>query len=326
MLNFLIMNNSDNNTKDTIFQCNKTLNKLIENHTKTYNRFNVLIGCVVVLFLAVVALYFYVRFSNSDINNYLDRICIDNNANDIEALKDSIKAIDNRYTTLLAELAIWIAALVGVMTVLTIIIEYIFKHRAKEEYDEMFNKIELEKNKMLGKITKSEEYLQELHRWVNFYNACTGLQALHSSIRISTPMLKHLLSDMFYEAVEIKEQLLKIETKKCSLAYLTIYRTLDYIYPLLINEYVDLEIKHISSLRDNLYRLILLLEMYRDNYEIGQAEHCDIEQENDNCARRNNGNSEVANLVIVVINQIEMLASILKTEARRDVQKCKCDI
>lgn len=301
------------------------LKDLTRNHAKTYRTLNILIASVVILFLAVIGQIFYIRFSKANVTSFWDKIDISNESEIIKILQANIKSIDDRYTTFVTEVAIWIAALVGVMTVLTILIEYIYKTRAKEEYNELSNLIESEKEQMLKKISERETEMRQLQSWVEFYNACTGLQALHSSIRISTPMLKHLLSDMFQETVNIKEQLLKLDSKRCSLAYLTLYRTLDYIYPLLIGEYVELKIQHITCLRDNLYRLILLQKLEVDatdeQIELERMNH--MEKAAEKSIEVKKTKQEIEILVPLVMNQIEMLASILKTEAKSDIQKCQ---
>lgn len=301
------------------------LKELTINHARTYRTLNMLIASVVILLLAVIGQFFYIRFSKMNATSFWDKIDISNESEIIKILQANIKSIDDRYTTFVTEVAIWIAALVGVMTVLTILIEYIYKTRAKEEYNELSNLIDSEKEQMLKKISERETEMRQLQSWVEFYNTCTGLQALHSSIRISTPMLKHLLSDMFQETVNIKEQLLKLDSKRCSLAYLTLYRTLDYIYPLLIGEYVELKIQHITCLRDNLYRLILLQKLEVDatdeKLELERTSH--IEKAAEKSIEINKAKQEIEKLVPLVMDQIEMLASILKTEAKSDIQKCQ---
>lgn len=310
------MNNSNKNIEES----KGPINGLKRKHIKIDRTLNILIICIVILVLAVWKLFFYVRFTKMEVTPLENQIDISNESEIIKILQANIKSIDDRYTTFVAEVAIWIAVLVAIMTVLTILIEYIYKTRANEEYNELSNLIESEKELMLKKISQRETEMLQLQSWVEFCNACTGLQALHSSIRISTPMLKHLLSDMFKETVNIKEQLLKLDSKKCSFAFLTLYRTLDYIYPLLIGEYVELEIKHITCLRDNLYRLILLQKLEVDaNDEKIES----VEQVNDKSVDTKKTRQEIERLVSQVIIQIEILASILKTEAKDDIRKCQ---
>lgn len=310
------MNNSNKNIEES----KGPINGLKRKHIKIDRTLNILIICIVILVLAVWKLFFYVRFTKMEVTPLENQIDISNESEIIKILQANIKSIDDRYTTFVAEVAIWIAVLVAIMTVLTILIEYIYKTRANEEYNELSNLIESEKELMLKKISQRETEMLQLQSWVEFCNACTGLQALHSSIRISTPMLKHLLSDMFKETVNIKEQLLKLDSKKCSFAFLTLYRTLDYIYPLLIGEYVELEIKHITCLRDNLYRLILLQKLEIDaNDEKIES----VEQVNDKSVDTKKTRQEIERLVSQVIIQIEILASILKTEAKDDIRKCQ---
>lgn len=310
------MNNSNKNIEES----KGPINGLKRKHIKIDRTLNILIICIVILVLAVWKLFFYVRFTKMEVTPLENQIDISNESEIIKILQANIKSIDDRYTTFVAEVAIWIAVLVAIMTVLTILIEYIYKTRANEEYNELSNLIESEKELMLKKISQRETEMLQLQSWVEFCNACTGLQALHSSIRISTPMLKHLLSDMFKETVDIKEQLLKLDSKKCSFAFLTLYRTLDYIYPLLIGEYVELEIKHITCLRDNLYRLILLQKLEVDaNDEKIES----VEQVNDKSVDTKKTRQEIERLVSQVIIQIEILASILKTEAKDDIRKCQ---
>lgn len=163
----------------------------------------------------------------------------------------SIEELRERYSDLLTELGIWMTVLTGVMAVVTIILEFMFRERAEERYQKLENKMD-EEARLYEELKLKEKY----------NHACSEVWGIHSVLRLSTPMVKNVLADMMEAAVELLEfydEADKVieETKKEELFkrkrmfWLQMYRTLSYILPIM-NRYKDLNIRTVVVLNSQI--------------------------------------------------------------------------
>ena len=120
-----------------------------------------------------------------------------------DELSRRIENVENRYSTLVSEIGIWIAFLVGIMTIITLIIGYIFQDKAKEEYQEIFAQL-FETNKQLKEFKNKFE--DEFLLTEKFYHSCLGLQAIYMDAVFTTPLIKSMVSTMLYDISELKNK------------------------------------------------------------------------------------------------------------------------
>lgn len=238
-----------------------------------------------------------------------------------DELSRRIENVENRYSTLVSEIGIWIAFLVGIVTIITLIIGYIFQDKAKEEYQEIFAQL-FETNKQLKEFKNKFE--DEFLLTEKFYHSCLGLQAIYMNTNFTTPLIKSMVSTMLYDISELKNKAYTTSNDWVHRTdeFLMLYKTLHYIFPLLRNKNVIREnIFQVQLLLDKLSRLLSLQGRLK---AILPLSNTDRNEEIPNEAKKLEIQSlgkEIYELIEVIFKQISILSTALHNEANTDIYR-----
>lgn len=175
----------------------------------------------------------------------------------VEMQEKAIGELRERYSDLLTELGIWVTVLTGVMAVVTIILEFMFHNRAEKRYQEMEDKLKQER-KRHKEIQLKEEY----------NHACMEVWSIHTVLRLTTPMVNDFMADMLEAAEKLLEYYDKTDKelekkkedplKRRRVLWLQMYRTLNYVLPILNSRYGKLDIQAFTTLNDQIVRFLYL--------------------------------------------------------------------
>lgn len=252
------------------------------------------------------------NIQNSIINyNECDCPSKKNKCND---LSKRIENIEERYSTLVSEIGIWITFLVGIMTIITLIIGYILQDKAKEQYKGISFQL-YKTNKQL--INFKEKFKNEFLLKENFYHSCLGLQAIYMNTKFTTPLIKSMVSKMLYNISELRNIATKTSNEWITRSdeFLMLHKTLNYIFPILRskNEIVN-NVYQIQSLQDKLTRLLFLQGKLISNLPLDKQEVKSGEN-----SPEKELITEIKSLIDLIFSQANSLARILQDEARKDI-------
>lgn len=238
-------------------------------------------------------------------------------------LANRIANIENRYSTLVSEIGIWITFLVGIITIITLIIGYIFQDKAKEQYIEISLQLD-DTNKQLKHFKKKFE--NEFLLKEKFYHSCLSLQAIYMNTNFTTPLIKSMVSNMLCSLSEISKLCTSDETNSNDISndwisrsdeFLMLHKTLNYIFPILRskNEIIE-NVYQIQALQDKLCRLLFLQGKLKAILPLSEKDETLSEKEQ---FEKKKLIEEIKELINIIFNQTKILATALHREANNDI-------
>ena len=273
--------------------------------------------CVSSLILSLI-IYRYALPKHDNIQYFIDsRDNFSKNQENILHYNDLSKRVENiedRYSTFVAEIGIWITFMAGIIPIITLIISYVVQDKANEKFKTTNKLVEGTRKDLECFKNKFEEEFKLKER---FYHSCLGLQAINMLRNVTTPLIKSMVYKMLLDISELRA----ISPQNSSWIskyneFLMLHNTLHYIFPILKGEEnVVISTYQIQSLQDKLYRLIILqgkliaISSTKSKSEKGESM----------TTEEKNIQEETSNLIDLIFKQISFLSNILQEESCEDM-------
>lgn len=202
-----------------------------------------------VLIGTITFLFFLETRSNLNVTLNISEKSI--NKENLHVIDKKLDDLSDSYSNLLTQLSIWVSLLIGIVGIVSILIQFIFTNQYKDIYNQVMNKLE-----------DWEEILKKNEAKIQYYDACMCLQSLITLQKdLPNPTYHKLLADVFrmalYSILKDYNYEKGINNEICW-KLIILNQTLTDIYPSLSTSNCYLSVPLITSLREDLSRLIIL--------------------------------------------------------------------
>ncbi len=202
-----------------------------------------------VLIGTITFLFFLETRSNLNVTLNISEKSI--NKENLHVIDKKLDDLSDSYSNLLTQLSIWVSLLIGIVGIVSILIQFIFTNQYKDIYNQVMNKLE-----------DWEEILKKNEAKIQYYDACMCLQSLITLQKdLPSPTYHKLLADVFrmalYSILKDYNYEKGINNEICW-KLIILNQTLTDIYPSLSTSNCYLSVPLITSLREDLSRLIIL--------------------------------------------------------------------